>query len=86
MAAIVLFVVTDNVKNERKRKHIILYNTPELLQTIKEYEKLGLKEKNQNVLIIADGLEIFDPTVIVGSKKSDAERIKKIYIPQRAKQ
>ena len=84
LALVVLFVAADNIKNERKGRHIILYNVPEFLQTIKEYEQLDLKEKNQNVLIIAEGVGIFDPTVIVGSRKKDAERIKKIYIPQRS--
>lgn len=84
LASVVLFVTADNLKNERKGKHIILYNVPEFLQTIHEYEQLNLKEKNQNVMIIADGVGIFDPTVIVGSKEKDAERIKKIYIPQRS--
>ena len=84
LASVVLFVATDNLKNERKGRHIIIYNVPEFLQTIQEYEQLNLKEKNQNVLIIADGVGIFDPTVIVGSRKKDAERIKKIYIPQRS--
>lgn len=84
LALVVLFVAADNMKNERKGRHIILYNVPEFLQTIKDYEQLDLKEKNQNVLIIAEGVGIFDPTVIVGSRKKDAERIKKIYIPQRS--
>jgi hypothetical protein len=86
MAMVLLFVITDNVKNERKRKHEILYNTPEFLRTIKKYEQLGLAEKNQNVIISADGLAIFDPRIIVGSRLPDAETIKKIYIPQRTKQ
>ena len=83
LALVVLFVATDNVKNERKGRHIILHNVPEFLQTIKEYEQSDLKEKNQNVLVIAEGVGIFDPTVIVGSRKKDAVRIKGIYIPQR---
>ena len=83
MAVIILFVVADNFKHPRKGNHEILYNTREFLETIKKYENRGLEEKNQRVIIIADGMGIFDPTIKVGSTRPDAKTVKHIYIPQR---
>lgn len=80
MVMITVFIVADNVKNPRKGNHLILYNTREFLQTIKKYETLGLKEQNKYVVITAEGMGIFDPSVKVGSQQSDAEKIKHIYI------
>jgi len=82
MAAIALFVIADNIKHPSKGKTIILYNTREFLQTIKEYEGHDLKKTNENVVISADGLEIFDPVAKVGSRSKDAVTIKNIRIPQ----
>ena len=81
MVVITLFIVADNVKNPRKGNHVILYNTREFLQVIKKYETLRLKEQNKYVVISAEGMGIFDPTVQVGSRRPDAEKIKNIYIP-----
>lgn len=83
MAVILLFVVADNFKHPRKGNHEILYNTREFLETIKKYEDSGLEEKNQRVIIMADGMGIFDPTIKVGSSRPDAKTVKYIYIPLR---
>ena len=83
MVMIALFIMVDNVKNPRKGNHQILYNTREFLETIKEYETLELKKKNKYVVIKAEGMGIFNPTVKVGSKAQGAEKIKDIYIPLR---
>lgn len=83
MAVITLFVVADNLKHPRKGNHEILYNTREFLETIKKYETSGLEEKNQRVVIMADGMGIFDPTIKVGSTRPDAKTVDVIYIPRR---
>ena len=81
--AMLVLVVWDNYVHEDKGKYPIQKNLPEFFKTVKKYESrhAELKEKNENIAVVVDVPDIFDPIVVFGSSEPDATMVERVVVP-----
>ena len=79
VAAILCFVLADNLKHPAKGKREIMTNLPDFLATIHRVEQLSLIDNNQYVVLKTNNIipKGMHPMVRVGSLRHDARRLRR---------
>ncbi len=80
MLSIASFIIYDNYNHSDKYKVPVLSSTKEFVQTVKEAEQMGLKEKGQWLEVTADGSNVFVLKAHVGVKSKKQAPVKRIHV------
>lgn len=76
-------IIHDNIRHPRKQKVEPIPETRLFLGEVHRLEQIGLKEKNQNVVLRLDNYQspFFVPQAVVGSRADDARRLNNADLP-----
>lgn len=76
-----VFTVSDGARNPRRWQIPIFPSMPAFLQEVKKFEGMGLKERNEQVIVTTPGTVGVPVKAVVGKRGKHVKKVTKLHIP-----